>query len=80
MTAVEHKEPADTPSFHSSPNPSLSSLSLIPLCLLLRQELMHAYIMGRGKARGAGSGRVGEGRGGGEGGLILTGNIQKEIQ
>ncbi|KAJ4948343.1 hypothetical protein JOQ06_019878, partial [Pogonophryne albipinna] len=58
MTAVEHKEPADTPSFHSSPNPSLIPLSTF--CLFLRQALMHAYIIGLGKAWGAGSGRANE--------------------
>ncbi len=39
---------------------SLSHPSL-PFCLLLRQALMHAYIIGLGKAWGAGTGRVGEG-------------------
>lgn len=39
---------------------SLSHPSL-PFCLLLRQALMHAYIIGLGKAWGAGTGQVGEG-------------------
>lgn len=42
---------------------------------------MHAYIIGLGKAWGAGTGRVGEG---GEGGVValteFTGNIHKETQ
>lgn len=39
---------------------SLSHPSL-PFCLLFRQALMHAYIMGLGKAWGAGTGWVGGG-------------------
>ena len=61
---------------------SLSHPSL-PFCLLLRQALMHAYIIGLGKAWGAGTGRVGEAEE--RGGVcvcgclvVLTGNIQKE--
>lgn len=53
---------------------SLSHPSL-PFCLLLRQALMHAYIIGLGKAWGAGTGRVGEAE---EGGVWVFGGAHRK--